>query len=310
MSERSWVGKMQGLISHIQGYSTKDGPGIRTTVFMMGCNLHCVWCSNPETIEPSVKILYHKRLCQHCGRCVAQAANHSITLHEDGCHINRDLCTNLHDMVDICPHGAYEKKGEWMTPEALANRLLKDKDFYVVSNGGVTFSGGEPTLQSAFILEVVRILKQHQIHVAIDTAGLFNFEELKPLIELVDLFLYDVKAFDSQLHQQLVKADNQVSLENLRKLSHLNKDLIIRLIVVPSLNDQEEDFTKRLKFMADLPNPLKQVDILPYHNLGAGKYEALGLEYRLKALQDKNQELISRFYDLSVSMNFNTTIEG
>lgn len=301
---------MLGLVSHIQGYSTKDGPGIRSTVFMMGCNLRCIWCSNPETIQPNIKILYHKRLCQKCGRCVKHAVNNSITLEQDGCIINRELCTNLHEMVDVCPFNAYEKKGEWYTPVELATKLLKDKDYYDISGGGVTFSGGEATLQSAFVFEVTKILKQHQIHVAIDTAGLFDFDEVKPLLELVDLILYDIKTFDATLHKLLIKTDNKIIIDNLYKLSKLNKDLIIRLIVVPTLNDQEDDFIQRLALIADLPNPVKQVDILPYHNLGAGKYEALGLDYSLKDLKEKNTEMILKFYNLSVIMNLNTTIGG
>lgn len=301
---------MQGLISHIQGYSTKDGPGIRTTVFMMGCNLNCIWCSNPETIQPTIKILYHKRLCQKCGRCVAHAVNNSITLGQDGCIIDRKRCSNLHEMVDICPYNAYEQKGEWYSPVALAEKLIKDKDFYDVSGGGVTFSGGEATLQAPFLIEVIKILKQHDIHITLDTAGLFNLNEIRPLIDLVDLILYDIKTFDPALHQKLIGTDNKLILDNLYQLSNLGKDIIIRLIIVPTLNDQEEDLRKRLEFITKLPYPVKQVDILPYHNLGAGKYEALGLDYPLKDLEVDNNETILKFYNLSVIMNLKTTIGG
>ncbi len=301
---------MQGLISHIQGYSTKDGPGIRTTVFMMGCNLNCIWCSNPETIQPTIKILYHKRLCQKCGRCVTHAVNNSITLGQDGCIIDRKRCSNLHEMVDICPYNAYEQKGEWYSPVALAEKLIKDKDFYDVSGGGVTFSGGEATLQAPFLIEVIKILKQHDIHITLDTAGLFNLNEIRPLIDLVDLILYDIKTFDPALHQKLIGTDNKLILDNLYQLSNLGKDIIIRLIIVPTLNDQEEDLRKRLEFITKLPYPVKQVDILPYHNLGAGKYEALGLDYPLKDLEVDNNETILKFYNLSVIMNLKTTIGG
>lgn len=301
---------MQGLISHIQGYSTKDGPGIRTTVFMMGCNLNCIWCSNPETIQPTIKILYHKRLCQKCGRCVAHAVNNSITLGQDGCIIDRKRCSNLHEMVDICPYNAYEQKGEWYSPVALAEKLIKDKDFYDVSGGGVTFSGGEATLQAPFLIEVIKILKQHDIHITLDTAGLFNLNEIRPLIDLIDLILYDIKTFDPALHQKLIGTDNKLILDNLYQLSNLGKDIIIRLIIVPTLNDQEEDLRKRLEFITKLPYPVKQVDILPYHNLGAGKYEALGLDYPLKDLEVDNNETILKFYNLSVIMNLKTTIGG
>ena len=301
---------MQGLISHIQGYSTKDGPGIRTTVFMMGCNLNCVWCSNPETIQPTIKILYHKRLCQKCGRCVAHAVDNSITLGQDGCIIDRKRCSNLHEMVDICPYNAYEQKGKWYSPQALADKLLKDKDFYDVSGGGITFSGGEATLQAPFLIEVIKLLKQHDINIALDTAGLFDLDEIRPLIDLVDLILYDIKTYDPDLHRKLIGTDNKLILDNLYQLSKLGKDIIVRLIIVPTLNDQEDDLQKRLEFITKLPYPVKQVDILPYHNLGVGKYEALGLDYPLKDIEVDNNETILKFYNLSVIMNLKTTIGG
>lgn len=301
---------MQGLISHIQGYSTKDGPGIRTTVFMMGCNLNCVWCSNPETIQPTIKILYHKRLCQKCGRCVAHAVDNSITLGQDGCIIDRKRCSNLDEMVDICPYNAYEQKGKWYSPQTLADKLIKDKDFYDVSGGGITFSGGEATLQAPFLIEVIKLLKQHDINVALDTAGLFDLNEISPLIDLVDLILYDIKTYDPDLHQKLIGTDNKLILDNLYQLSKLGKDIIVRLIIVPTLNDQEDDLQKRLAFITKLPYPVKQVDILPYHNLGVGKYEALGIEYPLKDLAIENDENIAKFYDVSVKMNLKTTIGG
>lgn len=301
---------MQGLISHIQGYSTKDGPGIRTTIFMMGCNLNCVWCSNPETIQPAIKILYHKRLCQKCGRCVARAVNNSITLGPDGCVIDRKRCSNLFEMVDICPYNAYEKKGELYSPQALADKLLKDKAFYDVSGGGITFSGGEATLQAPFLIEVIKLLKQHDIHIALDTAGLFDLNEMKSLFDLVDLILYDIKTYDLDLHKKLIGVDNKLILDNLYQLSQMGKDIIVRLIIVPTLNDQEDDLRKRLEFITKLPNSVKQVDILPYHNLGTGKYEALGIDYPLKDLDIENDENIAKFYDLSVKMNLKTTIGG
>ena len=280
------------------------------TVFMMGCNLNCIWCSNPETIQPTIKILYHKRLCQKCGRCVVFATNNSITLGVDGCIIDRQACTNLKEMVEICPYNAYEQKGEWYTPQVLVNKLLKDKAFYDISGGGVTFSGGEATLQSPFLIEVITMLKQHNIHVALDTAGLFDLNEITPLIDLVDLILYDVKTFNAKLHKELTGVDNKIILENLFQLSKMNKELIIRLIVVPTVNDQKDDFINRLEFINKLPNPVKQVDILPYHNLGAGKYEALGIPYPLKEISIDNPDNIAEFYDLSVKMNMNTTIGG
>jgi pyruvate formate lyase activating enzyme len=310
LKEQSLVGNMRGLISHIQRYSTKDGPGIRTTVFMMGCNLRCLWCSNPETLTQDIKVLYHKNLCQQCGRCVNSAVDGSIVLSANGCLIDREKCGNLLDMIDICPFNAYQSQGTYYTVDELADLILKDKTFFDTSKGGVTFSGGEATLQADFILQVVKILKKHDVHVTLDTAGLFDLDKIKSLIDLTDLILYDIKTYDDDLHISLTQVSNGLILDNLIKLSELNKDIIVRLIIVPNLNDDILDYQNRLNFIKRLPNPVKQIDILPYHQLGIGKYQALGLDYPLKDVQTLSDKDCQKFYDLSIKMNFKTTIGG
>ena len=299
-----------GLVSHIQGYSTKDGPGIRTTVFMSECNLRCLWCSNPEAMLPGKKILYYRNKCHHCGACVQHAVNNSIKLTDNGCVIDRQSCTNLAEMVDICPYDAYESKGKEYQPETLATRLLRDKDFYLTSNGGVTFSGGEPTLQSTFVHETVKILKKERIHVALDTAGLFDFDQLKPLLDDVDLVLYDIKAFDHLLHQRLTGVDNKTILTNAKKIAAMSKAMIIRLVIVPTLNDDETDIINRLDFIRSLGESVKQVDILKYHKLGIGKYQALGIPYQLEGVNEAKDDQIDHIKALCQKLNLKTTIGG
>ena len=227
---------MKGLISQIQHYSTKDGPGIRTTVFFMGCNLHCKWCANPETILPGKKIMYHKQKCMGCGTCVQAAPPSSIRLTEEGCVIDRKLCTNLNDMVEICPYDAYEERGQEIGVEELRRKLNRDIIFYRHSGGGVTFSGGEACLQRDFLLEVMRLLKEDGIHMALDTAGNWEYERVLPLLELADLILYDIKAFDSGLHRACTGVGNERILENARKIAGMKKNMHIRLVLVPGVN--------------------------------------------------------------------------
>ena len=155
-----------GIVFNIQKFSIHDGPGIRTTVFLKGCPLRCKWCANPESMYSGKKIFYHSDRCKKCGLCVAAANNNSITLGESGCIINREACTNLAEMPDICPYDAYETKGTEMTAEELSSKLIRDMDFYKTSGGGVTFSGGEPCLQGDFVYETAKLLKNYNSYFA------------------------------------------------------------------------------------------------------------------------------------------------
>lgn len=301
---------MKGLISQIQHYSTKDGPGIRTTVFFMGCNLHCKWCANPETILPGKKIMYHKQKCMGCGTCVQAAPPSSIRLTEEGCVIDRKLCTNLSDMVDICPYDAYEERGQEIGVEELRRKLNRDIIFYRSSGGGVTFSGGEACQQRDFLLEVMRLLKEDGIHMALDTAGNWEYERVLPLLELADLILYDIKAFDSGLHRACTGVGNERILENARKIAGMKKNMHIRLVLVPGVNDQREDVLERFRFVRSLGDAVRQTDLLPYHRLGVGKYQALGIPYELLEIQEYREDQVEKLKELAKKERLAVTVGG
>jgi pyruvate formate lyase activating enzyme len=270
-----------GFISKIQKYATKDGPGLRSTVFMVGCNLRCQWCANPELIEPGPKILYFASRCQQCGTCVRIAANGSIQFSADACQIDRQRCTNLEKCLDACPYEAYEKVGIEISATELHHKLLRDREFYATSGGGVTFSGGEPGLQAEFVAAVAQRLRADGIPVALDTAGLLNWEKLAPLLETVDLVLYDLKAFDSTIHSRCTGVDNRLILENARRIAENGKAMFVRMVLVPGLNDDLNDVEARLRFIQSLGPAVRRVDILKYHKLGVGKYTSLGIPYAL-----------------------------
>ena len=301
---------MKGLISQIQHYSTKDGLGIRTTVFFMGCNLHCKWCANPETILPGKKIMYHKQKCMGCGTCVQAAPPSSIRLTEEGCVIDRKLCTNLSDMVDICPYDAYEERGQEIGVEMLRRKLNRDIIFYRSSGGGVTFSGGEACQQRDFLLEVMRLLKEDGIHMALDTAGNWEYERVLPLLELADLILYDIKAFDSGLHRACTGVGNERILENARKIAGMKKNMHIRLVLVPGVNDQREDVLERFRFVRSLGDAVRQTDLLPYHRLGVGKYQALGIPYELLEIQEYSEDQVEKLKELAKKERLAVTVGG
>jgi pyruvate formate lyase activating enzyme len=304
------LAEVNGLISTIQKYSTKDGPGLRSTVFLVGCNLKCKWCANPELIGPETKVMYFDRRCKQCGACVSIAAHHSIEFFEGACKIDREKCTNLVECMDICPYEAYEKVGYTITPVELYKKLKRDEVFYATSSGGVTFSGGEPGLQDKFVFETSKLLRMDGIHVALDTAGMLSWNKLDKLLDEIDLVLYDIKAFNPNIHKKCTETDNKLILENAKRISEKGKPIIIRMVIVPQKNDDIEDIEERLKFIKSLGDAVRQVDILKYHKLGSGKYYRLGLKYQLENTPECKDPFIEVVKQMAIGYGLNVKIDG
>ncbi len=300
----------KALISNIQNYSTKDGPGIRTTVFFTGCNLKCIWCSNPELIEPGIKVMYFENRCRRCGKCAETAVNNSIILTESGCEIDREKCTNIEECMEVCPYEAYEKSGYEISVQDLYNKLIRDKIFFEQSGGGVTFSGGEAGLQYEFLSEIGAELQKDNIHTALDTAGLITWEKLQKAINSMNMVLFDIKAYDSGLHRKYTGAGNELILENIKKTAAKNKELIIRMIIVPGMNDNMEDIKKRISFIKELGSAVKQIDILKYHNLGEGKYKSLGMIYSVPKDLYREEGFWKKVKEMASETGVKVTIDG
>ncbi|MBQ3384081.1 MAG: glycyl-radical enzyme activating protein [Erysipelotrichaceae bacterium] len=296
---------MKGFINKIQHYSTKDGPGIRSTVFMVGCNLRCLWCCNPESMLPGYKLMYHAVKCQKCLTCV-KCFPDTVTMTEQGCVINREKA-DFDRLTDICPFDAYEKMGEWIEVEELVNRLLRYRDFYEGSRGGVTFSGGECLLQSEFVEQCTDLLHENGIEICIDTASNLPWDQIKGVLGKCDTVLFDLKACDSNLHQKLTSVSNELILDNIRKIDQLDKELYVRMIIVPGLNDDINDLKARVDRVRELKS-LKQIDFLKYHKLGVGKYQELGLRYPLDDIGEVSDELLAEIREYAG--NITTTIGG
>lgn len=245
---------MQGLIFNIQRFSIHDGPGIRTTVFLKGCNLKCAWCHNPESQSPKKEILFYADNCARCGRC------ENIP---------------VEDADFICFNGARELCGKEMTAQEVLSVVTKDRAFYENSGGGVTFSGGECMLQLDLLTEMLKMCKEKGIHTAVDTAGHIPFESFEKILPYTDLFLYDIKIFDSQKHKQYVGVGNELIFENLKKLFERNAKIWIRIPVIPEVNDSIEEMKKIKEFVLSYGTPEK-VELLPYHAMGENKYHAIG----------------------------------
>jgi len=298
---------MDGFISKIQRYSTKDGPGVRSTVFAVGCPLKCLWCANPELIGDATKFLYHPRRCVGCGACVAMSGG-AIRLTEQGLDIDRETA-NLEKCSVVCYYDAYERIGEIVSVSELVSRLLRDKVFYDQSDGGVTFSGGDAAMQSEFFCEVARRLTESNVHVALDTAGYFPWEKLAPLVAAVDLVLFDIKILNRTLHKRYTGVDNQLILENAMKIADMGKNMTVRMIIVPGINDSDDEITGRLKFVKNLGSSIDLV-ILKYHKLGTGKYASLGMIEMMEGTPECSDEQAEKAANLARSMGIAVTVGG
>jgi pyruvate formate lyase activating enzyme len=300
-----------GLISAVQKYSTKDGPGIRSTVFFKGCPLGCLWCSNPELIRPLPDLLYSREKCARCGTCIQVCPQGALSFGEDGyILIDRVKCDGCGDCVEECPEGALELAGTFMTVDEVVEDLLKDRVFYETSGGGVTFSGGEPLWQSGFVAQVAKRLKTEGIHTALDTAGDVTWCRFEEVLPFIDLILYDIKLVANDKHRLFTGRDNDLILANAQLLAQQNVPMHIRLVMVPGINDSPEEIRGRMDFVKELGDSVQQVDILPYHRYGAGKYPRLGLDYPLMDLPEHTDAQVDEIRAQVEDYRFKITIGG
>jgi glycyl-radical enzyme activating protein len=264
---------MNGTLFNIQRFSTHDGPGIRTVVFFKGCTLRCAWCHNPESIDFAPALLWNADRCIGCGRCVPVCPTGAQQMTFEGGHrFDRSLCNNCLLCVDSCYAEALQRAGETMTAETLMTSILSDIPYYG-KTGGVTFSGGECLAQPAFLAEVLKQCREAGIHTAVDTAGAVPWQAFEQILPYTDLFLYDVKAMDPELHRTWTGADNKGVLENLKRLLATGAPVQVRIPFVPQANAGEMgNLAKGLAGMG-----IGEVTLLPYHRLGEGKKRSLGL---------------------------------
>ena len=264
-----------GLIFDIKRFSIHDGPGIRTTVFLKGCPLTCWWCHNPESQAAHRELILRPDRCIACGACAEVCDQGAIVLEQDTLITRRARCTACGACVDVCYAEARELVGQHMTVPDVMAEIERDIDFYDESGGGVTFSGGEPLFQPAFLHELLQGCKAIEIHTTIDTCGFATWNTLDRVRQHVDLFLYDVKLLDDTRHREYTGVSNQQILRNLSRLSQEGHPIVLRVPVIPGINDDEANLREIGAFAAELP-PLRRLDLLPYHRIGRDKYHRLG----------------------------------
>ena len=273
---------MNGTIFNIQRFCTGDGPGIRTTVFLKGCPLSCLWCHNPESQRSEKEILFYKDKCTGCGRC-------------------RDM--TVEDSDFLCYNDAKRICGKSTTVDEVLEEVLKDRLFYENSGGGLTLSGGEPLAQFAFTKALLQAAKDAGLHTAIETCGFTSEERIREIAPLVDLFLFDYKESDPVLHKEFTGVDNAPILGNLRLLDRLGKETILRCPIIPGCNDRPDHLEGICKLANGLTH-LRGIDVEPYHSLGEGKYAALGKEaHTFSMLSDERIDEILHTLQKSVSVS-------
>lgn len=283
---------MNGYIFDIQRFSLHDGPGIRTTVFLKGCNLNCFWCHNPESINKEPEIQFFRHKCTGCGRCLRICPQNAIRRVGEELVFLRELCTKCGKCAEECFTGARIMVGKFVSTEEVMCEIEKDIPFYNASGGGVTISGGEPMLQIGFLKELLTRCREKHIHTAVDTAGHVPYKNFEEVIPSTDLFLYDLKVIDEQVHAQVTGTGNKLILKNLQRLSADFGNIVIRIPVVPGVNDNEINMRHTGEFLKKLDG-IRKVELLPFHKMALGKYEGLGKEYKARNFGPVSKERLA-----------------
>lgn len=269
-----------GVIFNIQKFCVNDGPGIRTTVFLKGCPLRCLWCHNPESNAAVPEIMYDSEKCIRCGACASACPSGCHKMDEKGHTFERTSCNACGKCAASCVADALELMGRVKTVDAVMAEVLKDKPFYETSGGGLTLSGGEPMLQFDFSLALLKRAKENGLHTCMETCGAAPQEKVEKIREYVDLFLFDYKVSDPALHRKYTGTSNDKILENLFFLDAKGAKTILRCPIIPTINDTEAHFASIAETANVMQNVL-EIHLEPYHPLGSGKAERLGREYPL-----------------------------
>jgi pyruvate formate lyase activating enzyme len=297
-----------GQIFDIRRYSLHDGPGIRTTVFLKGCPLSCWWCHNPESRSSGGQVVVRENLCVRCGQCAAACRQGAVTLDASGSHTDLERCELCGACVDACSAEARELVGRSVSAGDVLAELEHDIPFFDESGGGVTFSGGEPLQQADFLHALLVGSKRLDLHTALDTSGYAPWRVLQDLMDHVDLFLYDLKCIDDARHRQYTGVSNSGILHNLAQLASAGKDVIVRIPIVPGINDDEAQVTAAGQFCTRLG--IRRIDLLPYHASAGAKYRRLSMPYALDDTPSPTDEHMQHLTGTLTALGLDARIGG
>ncbi len=294
----------KGLVFNIQRFTIHDGPGLRTELFFKGCPLRCKWCGNPESLKANIQLGVYKNKCiskNKCGACLEVCPQKDALQFHRGklVSFNYDLCTNCNACVDACPAEAIKQWGKEMSIEECMEVIRKDKGYYERSGGGVSVSGGEALLHSDFIRELFKVCKEEGIHTCFESAFHGNWSEIEKVLPYTDLFISDIKHMDPEIHKENTGVSNAKILENLISFSKTDKELIIRIPVIPNVNDSQENMEATADFILNqLDGKVRTLQLLSFMRLGEEKYQSLGMEYNMSDVKVRRvsfQKKIAKF---------------
>jgi pyruvate formate lyase activating enzyme len=273
----------KGTIFNIKRFSVHDGPGIRTSIFLKGCPLNCIWCHNPEGITASLSVWYNRNICIFCGNCADVCPERALSLSPEKnlVKIDRDLCMINGSCVEICPTGAISFTGSSFTLLEIMAEILKDRLFYENSGGGVTLTGGEPLFQPDFCTEILKACRNEGINTAIETSLYCDRSVLENILTLTDLFIVDFKIFDAKSHEKYTGKSNRLIKENLEFLAGTRRSLLVRIPLIKGITDQTDNIESIHGYIKDLGNNIP-VEYLDYNPLAAAKYKRLSIPFLLE----------------------------
>ena len=301
------------LVTNVQRFSTNDGPGIRTTVFLKGCHLKCTWCHNPECINPYKEFYYLEKKCLKCGHCAEVCPEGAIYFQgANGEFPKRDRkkCTRCMICVNECPYGALEIVGREWTFDELIKEVESDKLFYENSGGGLTVSGGECLNYPEFTAGLLKLAKDAGIHTCLDTSGFAPWESIEQVLHYTDLVLFDIKCMDSRKHLEVTGVSNEIILRNAKKIAAAKKKMRLRLPIIPGVNYNLQHIEEVVGFAKELGPAVEGIDLLPFHDWAEGKYKQLDIVYAFTGVAALFPEDVAEFQKIIKNNGFEVTIGG
>ena len=292
---------MKGNIFDIKKFAIHDGPGIRSTLFLKGCPLKCLWCLDPGGIENKINLWYFERKCIQCGSCISSCPQKALSIGKKGepyITINREKCNNCGDCVKSCPTTALTFDSYEMEVNEAVEKLLQDKIFYDRSGGGVTLSGGDPLYQYEFSRDVLKKCRENDVHTTIETCMYAKEEILKSFIGLVDLFIVDFKLYDPVEHLKYVGTDNELIFSNFKTLAENKQNLLVRIPLIPGITSKEENIRSICRYVVSI-SPQTEIELINFNPLAENKYRLMGKNYEsLSVMKPYSQNELEAFYSI------------
>lgn len=300
-----------GIIFNIQGYCIHDGPGIRTSVFLKGCPLRCLWCQNPESHSFYPELLFAEEKCTGCGKCVQVCPEGAIRMQGKASQTDRGLCKNTGLCVEVCPNEARAVIGHRATADEVFKEIAADALFYQESGGGVTLGGGEPLAQPEFAVSILKKCRDAGFHTALDTCGHASWTTAREVLRHVNLVLFDFKHMSPEMHKQYTGVSNELILQNAEKIHHqLSIPMRARVTLIPGFNNSPENLEATARFIADRLSNAIPVHLLPYHRLGEAKWERLGRRNETAAIDTPGEQQLMECRQIFKSFGLTTYAGG